>query len=161
MNGSDGWQALCSDQGPALWFTEVVISDPLPMQEQQLRDIAKARSICAGCPGQRQCREDGEREEFGIWGGTTPAQRGFAGDSLEPRRYCAYCKSELPVGHRSAMHTACSKLFLSKTRKQKRASDSADRSCARCDVSLPNQARSCLICGHVENSELPERKWQW
>jgi len=34
-----------------------------------------AREICMRCPVIAQCLRVGLREEFGIWGGTTPKQR--------------------------------------------------------------------------------------
>ena len=36
---------------------------------------AKARSVCETCPVKTQCLQYGAREEEGIWGGATVAQR--------------------------------------------------------------------------------------
>lgn len=36
-----------------------------------------AKAVCAECPVQRQCLDDHQREQFGIFGGTTPNDRGF------------------------------------------------------------------------------------
>ncbi len=48
-----------------LWFSE----DP--------DDIELAVSICSLCPARAACAEMGEGEAYGVWGGTTPADRGF------------------------------------------------------------------------------------
>lgn len=38
-------------------------------------DIAKA--VCAGCPVKIDCKIDGMDEAYGVWGDTTPPERGF------------------------------------------------------------------------------------
>lgn len=40
-------------------------------------DIERALALCAGCPVREPCLEvaTAEREQFGVWGGTTEAQR--------------------------------------------------------------------------------------
>lgn len=38
-----------------------------------------AKELCEQCPAQRACRELGDREPHGIWGGATEAERGFGG----------------------------------------------------------------------------------
>lgn len=37
----------------------------------------EAKQICAECPVMQQCREAGRHERHGVWGGTTPAERGY------------------------------------------------------------------------------------
>lgn len=40
-------------------------------------DIERALAVCARCPVREPCQEVAttEREQFGVWGGTTEAQR--------------------------------------------------------------------------------------
>lgn len=38
---------------------------------------APAVAICNTCPIRRQCRDEHRHERFGVWGGTTPEDRGF------------------------------------------------------------------------------------
>lgn len=56
---------------PDLWFTG---ADGLKESYVQLKEIVR---ICEACPVRNMCAEYAieQREEFGIWGGTTPAQR--------------------------------------------------------------------------------------
>ena len=37
-----------------------------------------ARAICNGCPVAAQCAQEGADEYHGVWGGTTPVDRGNA-----------------------------------------------------------------------------------
>ncbi len=53
----------CS-RNPELWFSEE--------RAVQLR----AARLCGGCPLLEACRRLGAGERFGVWGGTTPAERG-------------------------------------------------------------------------------------
>jgi hypothetical protein len=48
----------------------------------------RALRLCACCPVLAACRELGAHEPFGIWGGLTPAERGFtkSGQRLPPAR---------------------------------------------------------------------------
>ena len=41
------------------------------------QDITEALKTCARCPVVEPCREFGEKEAYGVWGGTTPRDRGF------------------------------------------------------------------------------------
>jgi hypothetical protein len=49
----------------------------------------QAVALCNTCPRKLQCAQDGLEEPYGVWGGTTPRQRGFRqrGDHIkrEPR----------------------------------------------------------------------------
>jgi len=38
---------------------------------------AEAITICKMCPARERCAEAGENEEWGVWGATTPDDRGF------------------------------------------------------------------------------------
>ena len=44
----------------------------------------QARAICAACPVKAACERDHSRERFGMWFGTTPAERGFGRDGRPP-----------------------------------------------------------------------------
>jgi WhiB family redox-sensing transcriptional regulator len=48
-------------------------------KEQEAKCLPIVRSICAGCPERKECLDYALKEEipYGIWAGTTPAQRGF------------------------------------------------------------------------------------
>jgi hypothetical protein len=52
-----------SSQDPDIFFTE------------DAAGIRQAKMICATCPVRSKCFEYGESEEFGIFGGLTPAER--------------------------------------------------------------------------------------
>jgi WhiB family redox-sensing transcriptional regulator len=60
----------CKDEDPETFY---------PVSNRSFATIARARAFCQSCPFQDECREwaveKGER--FGIWGGTTPKDRGF------------------------------------------------------------------------------------
>lgn len=57
--------AACRDAGdPEIFFREDEFS------------VAKAKATCVGCPLQATCLQyAAENEEYGIWGGATPAER--------------------------------------------------------------------------------------
>jgi WhiB family redox-sensing transcriptional regulator len=38
---------------------------------------ARAKRICASCPVIERCRTFGRDEAYGVWGGTTPAEREY------------------------------------------------------------------------------------
>lgn len=69
------------------------------------RSIAKAKTICGGCPVKDVCLDAAiQRDErFGIWGGLTPAERGVA-STMKGRavhaatRKCRYCNMRRPAG---------------------------------------------------------------
>lgn len=56
---------------PNLFFPE--------SKEQETKCLPIVRTICAGCPERKECLEYALREQipYGIWAGTTPAQRGI------------------------------------------------------------------------------------
>ena len=56
---------------PNLFFPE--------SKEQETKCLPIVRAICAGCPERKECLDYALKEQisFGIWAGTTPAQRGF------------------------------------------------------------------------------------
>jgi WhiB family redox-sensing transcriptional regulator len=59
MNWTD--KALC--RGSALFASD------------SAADQRRAAKICAACPVIEQCRQAGQGEPWGVWGGLTPAQR--------------------------------------------------------------------------------------
>jgi len=68
--------ALCRDYPfPNLFFPD--------SKAEEARSLPLAQAICAGCPERKECLEYALNEEIphGIWAGTTPAMRGFAGNS--------------------------------------------------------------------------------
>lgn len=64
-------QALCKDFHGELWFPPSLDDRAVP--ESHYYEIAKM--VCEQCPVQDQCRELGEEEEFGVWGGWSPKDR--------------------------------------------------------------------------------------
>ena len=40
-------------------------------------DYGPALAVCAACPVVEPCRLAGSQEPWGVWGGTTPEERGF------------------------------------------------------------------------------------
>lgn len=44
-----------------------------------------AKMVCAQCPVKEQCSRDGEGQEFGVWGGTTPKERTGSQEPWEPK----------------------------------------------------------------------------
>ena len=56
---------------PNLFFPE--------SREQEAKCLPIVRSICAACPERKECLDYALKEQisYGIWAGTTPAQRGF------------------------------------------------------------------------------------
>lgn len=61
------------EEVPEIFFPE----DLFPKNEFRMREITEntAREICFRCPVMAKCLKVGLYEDFGIWGGTTPAQR--------------------------------------------------------------------------------------
>lgn len=55
----------CADHDPALFDTD-----------SPRCDVDRAKAICGGCPVRQWCLQEGVAgAEFGIWGGTTEAER--------------------------------------------------------------------------------------
>ena len=73
-------QAACRNADPSIFF---------PTQEG---DTTAARQYCTNCPVQNQCAQYGLKQDYGIWGGLSPAQRA--------RRHRTYC----PNGHSQKTH---------------------------------------------------------
>lgn len=61
-------------QVPHVFYPEDFHTSSQSMGMVRLAEFT-AREICMRCPVIAQCLRVGLREEFGIWGGTTPEQR--------------------------------------------------------------------------------------
>lgn len=67
----DSWwrdHALCAQVGADVFF---------PSKGDEHRHSAQAKAVCARCPVQADCLFEAlaNREEHGVWGGTSPRQR--------------------------------------------------------------------------------------
>jgi hypothetical protein len=75
-----GWQerAACGNTtDPDVWF---------PERSVPRRHLAEVLSLCEGCPVRRSCLAAGLLgHEYGIWGGTTEAERDAALEDLTAR----------------------------------------------------------------------------
>ena len=74
-------------ENPDLWFSE------------KQSDRKTALAVCNSCPLRKECLEQAiaNKEEFGIWGGTTEAERADA-FSYSPFKalLCLICKNNTP-----------------------------------------------------------------
>lgn len=68
MSAEEPNRPACAGHDPELFFPE---SQHHGRRSPGYRaDVARAKSICAGCPVQAECLDRGLREErFGVWGG--------------------------------------------------------------------------------------------
>lgn len=57
--------AACRGMDPNIFFPE----------RGAVQDIRLAKKTCEGCAVRSQCREYGEMERFGFWGGASPRNR--------------------------------------------------------------------------------------
>jgi WhiB family transcriptional regulator, redox-sensing transcriptional regulator len=62
-------QALCKGSGTSFFPNETRPARVNP------KEYAAAVEVCQTCPVINECREYGKDEKFGVWGGTTPADR--------------------------------------------------------------------------------------
>lgn len=67
MRRTQTWRhyAACRDSDVSLFYPE----------RGDHSTAADARQICQGCQVRQQCAETGERELWGVWGGTTATRR--------------------------------------------------------------------------------------
>jgi WhiB family transcriptional regulator, redox-sensing transcriptional regulator len=88
--------AACHGANPDLFF-------PNPGQ-----NATQALAICATCTVQKECREAGELEQFGIWGGVTPRQRRQqrADDHGKVSSYNKGCRCEPCIHAKQAVNGA-------------------------------------------------------
>ena len=75
---SASWRALaaCRDM-PAVMY-------PARPGQGRLVDYGPALAVCVTCPVREPCHDAGKAEPLGVWGGTTPADRGYAGRRRGP-----------------------------------------------------------------------------
>ncbi len=61
-------KGACVDKDPNLWF---------PDRSRGPNGGSEAKAICSGCPVRQPCLDFalGSNQTFGVWGGTTPAER--------------------------------------------------------------------------------------
>lgn len=71
--------AACFGMPQEFWFPETTTTKPL--------EWGPARAICGVCIVKQECLDEAIRNEerFGMWGGTTPAERGLAAQPLQHR----------------------------------------------------------------------------
>jgi len=50
------------------------------------RDVRQALEVCRGCPVRAECREVGRGEPYGVWGGVSARERGFADPYMRRKR---------------------------------------------------------------------------
>ena len=60
--------------------------DPDIFFSEDAAGIRQAKNICATCPVRSKCFEYGGSQEFGIFGGLTPAERGTQKTQVQPQR---------------------------------------------------------------------------
>jgi hypothetical protein len=70
----------CTDhENPDLWYPELPAGRPTISKVSELAyEIKDALAICASCPVNQQCLEEGMKSEnlpFGIWGGLLAGER--------------------------------------------------------------------------------------
>lgn len=68
-------EAACRGMGPADFYSGYEVGrghhdEPTP-------DLWRALDTCRGCPVAAECREAGDGERWGVWGGLLPAERGY------------------------------------------------------------------------------------
>lgn len=70
-------QALQGNCSPDVWNGNTLLVQRMVelFYSEDPEEIDTAKSICEGCPVQKQCLIQGLHEEFGIWGGLTPEER--------------------------------------------------------------------------------------
>jgi WhiB family transcriptional regulator, redox-sensing transcriptional regulator len=67
-------RAFCKDRDPGVFFAY----ERLPKGLKQIRAIENAKAVCSQCPVRVSCGADAiaRREDYGIFGGMTPSERG-------------------------------------------------------------------------------------
>lgn len=105
MSRAPEWQAQaeCRGADPGLFFS----SDESPGFS-----YAAGRAYCARCPVQRECLDYAvaNEEEWGLWGGLTPKERGIRnkkGRNVFYSRPCVTCGRDFQP--RMPSHLSCSK----------------------------------------------------
>ena len=78
------WRVDATCQGKHFDLLFPPFSDERDVPEHRYYDMGKM--LCEHCPVRMQCAKAGEAEDFGLYGGLTPAERKF-GDSFVPPPY--------------------------------------------------------------------------
>jgi hypothetical protein len=73
---------LCVDYATELWFPPSFDEGPTGTDSEYF-EIGKM--VCSVCTHQTECRKKGEDEKYGLWGGSTPAER-RKGSTRPPKR---------------------------------------------------------------------------
>ena len=60
---------------PMNWTAKALCRGSALFASDRPADHLRAAEICTRCPVIDQCRQAGQAEPWGVWGGTTPAQR--------------------------------------------------------------------------------------
>jgi WhiB family redox-sensing transcriptional regulator len=63
-------EAACRGRNPETWFPEI-----RKTLAEEIRAAMPAKRICAACPVLAECLAAAFENDFGIWGGSTPAER--------------------------------------------------------------------------------------
>ena len=64
--------AACRGYSIELWFPPAFDEDPTGT-DSEYWEVGKM--VCSVCPHFTECRELGEDEKYGLWGGATPSER--------------------------------------------------------------------------------------
>ena len=64
--------ALCRGYSHEIWFPPAFDEDPTGTDSEYF-EVAKM--VCSICKHKSECKALGAEEKFGVWGGTTPAER--------------------------------------------------------------------------------------
>lgn len=115
-------------------------------------NIVAAKAICATCPTRLACLQDAldRREEFGIYGGTTPDER----KHMSAPRVCVHCSALLVGRQRKFCSKACE--FASR----KPATTNDGRTCAlpECDAPLTRSGRQRYCTETHANRDYKRRR---
>ena len=89
-------QAACRTVPTSVFFPE------------QGENAAAAKATCQRCPVARQCAQEGADEYHGVWGGTTPTDRGVARSRGQRLRLtevlaCTQCDARVWVDKRTSI----------------------------------------------------------
>lgn len=80
------WQqhAACAGKDPELWYASAPKAGALTPAQREAKRLAL--DTCAACPVRAECADAGRDEDYGIWGGLTPADRAREAGTLPPLR---------------------------------------------------------------------------
>jgi WhiB family redox-sensing transcriptional regulator len=70
--------ASCKDADPGIFFPTTYATNAEGKRWTEYSRAKEAKVICAACPVEAECLTYGllTKQEFGIWGGLTPSERG-------------------------------------------------------------------------------------